>query len=161
MKPEHFENIYFIGIGGIGMSALARYFHQMGKNIAGYDRTSTPLIDNLIQLGMDVHFKDNIELVPEKFLNFSNTLVIYTPAIPSDHMEYSYFKGNHFNIYKRSEILGLLTREKNSIAVAGTHGKTSISTMISHILFQTLRQTYRPPRTGKRNLLLFSAVLEV
>lgn len=137
MQLEQYKNMYFIGIGGIGMSALARYFHHMGKKVAGYDRISTSLTDLLQNEGMHVHFKDNFELIPGEFKNPSNTLIIYTPAIPSEHNELIYFKNNHFYIYKRSEILGLITRDKFGIAIAGTHGKTSISTMLSHILFQT------------------------
>ncbi|MDD5571600.1 MAG: Mur ligase domain-containing protein, partial [Bacteroidales bacterium] len=129
MKLENLNNIYFIGIGGIGMSALARYFKSRGKNVSGYDRTSTPLTRQLMDEGMEIHFEENIKMLPGKI-----DLVIYTPAIPSTHAELKYFKENGYQVKKRSEVLGLLTKNNFTIAVAGTHGKTTISSMIAHVL---------------------------
>jgi UDP-N-acetylmuramate--alanine ligase len=128
------QNVYFLGIGGIGMSALARYFHANGMVVAGYDRTSTHLTEQLIAEGIDIHFDDLPGLIPKPFRSPENTLVILTPAIPGDHTELEYFRKNNFVIYKRSQILGLITKDKKAIAVAGTHGKTTVSTMIAHIL---------------------------
>ena len=129
-----FKNIYFIGIGGIGMSALARFFISENKNVAGYDRIETEITDELKKIDIKIHFDDNIELINKQFLDNKNTLVIYTPAIPKEHSELNYFKNNGFKIYKRAEILGEIANSKKGIAVAGTHGKTTISSMISHIL---------------------------
>jgi UDP-N-acetylmuramate--alanine ligase len=129
-----FKRIYFIGIGGIGMSALARYFKATGKDVAGYDRTNTNLTRELINSGINIHFEDDIELIPRNYLKNSDTLVIITPAIPIDHKELTHFRKNNFKIFKRSEVLGLIVNKKNNIAVSGTHGKTTVSTMIAHIL---------------------------
>lgn len=127
-----FGNIYFIGIGGIGMSSIARYFKHIGKNVAGYDRTSTVLTRALEEEGMDIHYEDNVALVPDIFKNVSDTLVIYTPAIPSEHAELNYFRDNGFRIVKRSKALGELSQGKYLMAVAGTHGKTTTSTMAAY-----------------------------
>jgi UDP-N-acetylmuramate--alanine ligase len=116
------------------MSALARFFHTNGMQVAGYDRTPTHLTEQLIAEGIDVHFKDLPALIPERFRSPENTLIVLTPAIPNDHTELEYFRKNNFVINKRSQILGLITRDKKTIAVAGTHGKTTVSTMIAHIL---------------------------
>ncbi|HSN50345.1 MAG TPA: Mur ligase domain-containing protein, partial [Bacteroidales bacterium] len=126
---ERYSNIYFLGIGGIGMSALARYFLLEGASISGYDRTSTDLTDLLIEEGMNIHFREDIRLIPENV-----DLVIYTPAIPKDHAEYQYFLKNGYPMKKRAEVLGMITSDAITIAVAGTHGKTTISTLIAHIL---------------------------
>ncbi len=131
------KSVYFIGIGGIGMSALARYFIVNGFNVAGYDRTPTILTKELEEEGIDIHFEDNINAVGNAYCVSKETLVIYTPAIPKDHSELNYFINNGFAIKKRSEVLGLLTRERKGICVAGTHGKTTISTMVSHLLKQS------------------------
>lgn len=134
------HRIYFIGIGGIGMSALARYFLSVGCEVAGYDRTSSQLTDDLIQEGCMIHFEDNIEQIPVEFRiqeNIHQNLIILTPAIPDDHTELNYFRGNNFQILKRSQVLGMLTNSTKSIAVAGTHGKTTITTLIAHILNQS------------------------
>lgn len=134
MRLGEIENIYFIGIGGIGMSALALYFNALGKNVVGYDRTATTLTGNLMKEGIDIHFIDNMDLIPVKFRESADkTLIIYTPAIPKMHSELKYFQENNYNIYKRSQVLGMLTKEFESIAVAGTHGKTTTSTMLAHI----------------------------
>lgn len=127
------HRVYFIGIGGIGMSALARYFLSEGKAVAGYDRLSTPLSDQLVREGMNIHFSDDISLIPEEYRNRQNTLVVYTPAIPESHSEYLYFRHKGFEIMKRSQVLGRIMENHKSIAVAGTHGKTTISSMIAHI----------------------------
>ena len=125
--------VYFLGIGGIGMSALARYFNQKGLHVAGYDRVSTSLTNQLISEGMDIHFEDNPDLIPGKFRQRDNTLVVFTPAINADHKELEYFRDNNFRVEKRSAVLGSIISEGNGIAVAGTHGKTTISGMIAHI----------------------------
>ncbi len=137
MNLNKITHIYFIGIGGIGMSALARYFKTLGKQVAGYDRTATTLTSQLIAEGMDIHFEDNVQLVPSAFLDKSNSdkiLVIYTPAIPKSHSELNYFNDNAFSVVKRSKVLGLITSANYTVAVAGTHGKTTTSSMIAHIL---------------------------
>ena len=129
-----FQNIYFLGIGGIGMSALARYFNSTGYSVGGYDKTPSPLTDQLIQEGCEIHFKDLGEDIPLKFNRKSTTLVVLTPAIPVDHSEWKYFKETGFTILKRSEVLGLITQKLKGLCVAGTHGKTTTSTMLAHIL---------------------------
>jgi UDP-N-acetylmuramate--alanine ligase len=136
MNFSQFKNIYFLGIGGIGMSALARYFNVTGKEVSGYDKTSTPLTDELINEGIDIHFSDDIRLVKRNIIDNgqSNTLVIYTPAVPASHGELNFFKSNNYIIKKRSEVLGMITENTFTIAVAGTHGKTTTSSMIAHIL---------------------------
>jgi UDP-N-acetylmuramate--alanine ligase len=127
-------NIYMIGIGGIGMSALARYFLAQGKKVAGYDRVSTRLTDDLAREGSDIHFTADLTYIKESFPDPGNLLVIYTPAVPPDHLELQYFRKGGYRIMKRAEMLGILSRDKDCIAVAGTHGKTTISTMIAHLL---------------------------
>lgn len=136
MNLAGIQNIYFIGIGGIGMSAIARYFHRLGKNVSGYDKTATHLTDELVQEGIAIHFSDDISLIAENYKNKENTLVVITPAIPKDHTEWNYFKNNGFEIKKRAEVLGIITRNTYSLAVAGTHGKTTTSSMLAHILYQ-------------------------
>ncbi len=133
MTLNDYDSIYFLGIGGIGMSNLARWFKRSGKKIGGYDRTPTPLTHELIEEGMEIHFEDKVELLPG-YVNKSRTLVVFTPAIPKNHVEYNYLKDNGFTIMKRSEVLGLITKDYKTIAVAGTHGKTTTSSLISHIL---------------------------
>jgi UDP-N-acetylmuramate--alanine ligase len=124
---------YFIGAGGIGMSALARYFKSLEKIVMGYDKTPTDLTLQLEKEGIDLHFEDHIDKIP-KFLNPENTLVIYTPAVPKEHKEFRYFSQNGFNVMKRSEVLGEITKNTYGIAVAGTHGKTTTSSILGHIL---------------------------
>ena len=133
MTLNKYDSIYFLGIGGIGMSALARWFKRSGKKIGGYDRTPTPLTHELIEEGMEIHFEDKIEMIPG-YVNNTRTLVILTPAMPKNHVEWNYLKDNGFTIMKRSEVLGLITKDYKTIAVAGTHGKTTTSSLISHIL---------------------------
>ena len=133
MKLNEVKKIYFLGIGGIGMSALARYFLALGKDVAGYDRTSTSLTDQLIREGINIHFQDDLSLVPEIYKSKGDTLIVYTPAVPVSHTELRYFLEENFSILKRSEILGIIMQNHKGIAVAGTHGKTTISSMIAHI----------------------------
>jgi len=135
MKLQDIHNVYFIGVGGIGMSAIARYFHRLGKNVAGYDKTPTHLTDELIAEGIDIHFTDQIEQIKEIYKNPAQTLVVITPAIPKDHAEWNYFKSHGFVIKKRAEVLGLITEHTYSFAVAGTHGKTTTSSMLAHIMY--------------------------
>jgi UDP-N-acetylmuramate--alanine ligase len=128
------ERAYFIGAGGIGMSALARYLKAKGLQVAGYDRVSTPLTDSLIREGIKLHFEDSPDQIPQGFKESGATLVVYTPAIPSTHKELSFFREKDFHIMKRSELLGEIMKTTRGIAVAGTHGKTTVSSMIAHIL---------------------------
>ncbi|MFC2100189.1 Mur ligase domain-containing protein, partial [Bacteroidota bacterium] len=129
MELEKLNTIYLLGIGGIGMSALARFFKGKEKTVSGYDKTSTPLTSALISEGIKVHFKEQPELIPE-----NTDLVIYTPAIPPDNKEFLHVKDNSFPLLKRSEVLGILTQSGYTIAVAGTHGKTTITSLITHLL---------------------------
>ncbi|MDX1768921.1 MAG: UDP-N-acetylmuramate--L-alanine ligase [Arenibacter troitsensis] len=137
MGVKDIHNVYFIGIGGIGMSALARYFKFIGKNVAGYDKTETPLTMDLVDLGIQVHYEDDLQLVSKEYLDPNNTLVVYTPAVPNDHGEYNYFIAHGFQVKKRSEVLGLITRDTFCFAVAGTHGKTTTSCILAHLLKET------------------------
>lgn len=137
MNLKEIHNVYFIGIGGIGMSALARYFHFLGKNVAGYDKTEVPLTCELTALGMDIHYSDDIGLIKNTYLDPSNTLVVYTPAVPKDHTEYHYFLDRGFRVKKRSEVLGIVTENSFCFAVAGTHGKTTTSCILAHLLKET------------------------
>jgi UDP-N-acetylmuramate--alanine ligase len=135
VKLTDYNNVYFLGIGGIGMSALARWFNRNGFQVAGYDRTSTSLTQELMDEGISIHFDDNPSQIPSDFLEDSkHLLVIYTPAIPSDHLELNYFHDAGIPMYKRSQVLGKITENIFTVAVAGTHGKTTTSSMIAHIL---------------------------
>ena len=137
MNLNSIHNVYFIGIGGIGMSALARYFKFVNKNVAGYDRTASPLTSELAASGIAIHYDDNPELVEENNYDVKNTLVVYTPAVPTNHKEYQYFLASGFEIKKRSEVLGLITKDSFCLAVAGTHGKTTTSSILAHLLKET------------------------
>src|SRR5512138_3434015 len=123
------KSVYFLGIGGIGMSALARYFHLRGASVAGYDRIRTSITDQLIAEGIDVHFEEDPKALPKHI-----DLVIITPAIPQEHRELLHFISREIPVMKRSEMLGMICRNYKTIAVAGTHGKTTTSTLIAHIL---------------------------
>ena len=136
MNLNQIHNVYFIGIGGIGMSALARYFQNIGKNVSGYDKTPTMLTDELIAGGMDIHFEDSISAIPTEFY-IENTLVIVTPAVPVSHSEWNYFIERDYVIKKRAEVLGLITKDTFCFAVAGTHGKTTTSSILGHILYES------------------------
>ncbi len=133
MQLNNYDTVYFLGIGGIGMSALARWFNQQGMFVAGYDRTPTPLTSELEKEGIQIHFEDDIKLIPSQ-VETNKTLFVYTPAIPKNHKEFNYLKGKGYTILKRSEVLGLITKSHKTIAVAGTHGKTTTSSLITHIL---------------------------
>ena len=128
-KLDTIKNIYFIGIGGIGMSALARYFVAKGCVVSGYDKTKTILTEALSELGIDIHYEDSIDL-----LDKNASVVVYTPAIPESHRELAYYRANGYEVVKRSDVLGWITEGTVNICVAGTHGKTTVSTMIAHLL---------------------------
>ncbi|WP_420387980.1 UDP-N-acetylmuramate--L-alanine ligase [Roseivirga sp.] len=135
MNLEQIHNVYFVGIGGIGMSALARWFRHNGKSVSGYDRTATELTDRLIQEGIDVHFTDDVQLIDQAVKeNKEQTLVIYTPAIPKDHSELNWLREQGYEVLKRAQVLGVITQNMRSVAVAGTHGKTTTSSMVVHLL---------------------------
>lgn len=135
MKIKNIHSAYFIGIGGIGMSALARWFHHNGVQVYGYDKTSTKLTTQLESEGISIHFEDEIEKMPDfTFRNSKEVLIVYTPAIPKDHKGFNYLKEKGISLYKRSEVLGKLTEGMFTVAVAGTHGKTTTSSMIAHLL---------------------------
>lgn len=132
-----YTNIYFLGIGGIGMSALARYFKAKGFDVAGYDRIRSMLCEELEAENISIHYDDSIKLIPSNFLQKEKTLVVYTPAIPSEHSEFQYFQQHNFTIQKRAQVLGEITRLERGLCIAGTHGKTTTSTMTAHLLKQS------------------------
>ena len=134
MKLKDIKSVYFLGAGGIGMSALVRYFLNEGKFVGGYDRTPSELTGKLIEEGAVLHFEENIDLVPTECKDPESTLVVYTPAIPTDHKEWSLFREGGFAIKKRAEVLGIITNGKRGVCAAGTHGKTTTSTMTAHLL---------------------------
>lgn len=131
------ENYYFLGIGGIGMSAIARYFKAKGFNVAGYDRTASLLTHELEKEGIALNYSDEVEVIPSEYKNPDNTFVVFTPAIPKDNVQYNFFVSNNFVMQKRAQVLGDITRRERGLCVAGTHGKTTTSTMIAHILKQS------------------------
>jgi len=137
MNKRNYSKYYFIGIGGIGMSNLARYFMSKGNPVGGYDSTESALTQTLSQEGALIHYVDNIELVPEEFIDKDNTLIVYTPAVSENHSELSYFRKEGFTLMKRAQILGEITKHNRSICVAGTHGKTTVSSITAHILYQS------------------------
>src|SRR5580765_1892485 len=126
---KNIQKIYFIGIGGIGMSALARYFRFHGKDVSGYDKTETVLTKQLVKEGIPIHYEEDLALAPK-----DAQWIVYTPAVPTDHKELQYYRENNYTILKRSDVLGVITNSSFNICVAGTHGKTTVSTMIAHLL---------------------------
>ena len=129
--------VYFVGIGGIGMSAIARYFLSRGITVGGYDRIPSDLTEQLCKEGALVHYEDNVDLIPVECRDKEHTLVIYTPAIPSEHSELTFFRQQSFEIQKRAQVLGILTHAYKGLCVAGTHGKTTTSSMAAHLLHQS------------------------
>ena len=136
MKLQNIHTVYFIGIGGIGMSAIARFFNASGKQVLGYDKTPTKLTNKLIDEGINIHFEDLGEIVLNG-LDIEKTLVVYTPAIPDQHQEYIAFKNNGYNLIKRAKALGIISESQLTFAVAGTHGKTTTSSIMAHVLYET------------------------
>lgn len=134
---NNIKAVYFIGIGGIGMSNLARYFMSKGKKVAGYDRTETPLTKELVKEGAEIHYSDRVSLIPEYCKDKDTTLVVYTPAVPSENEEVIYFHQQNFTIQKRAQVLGTITKSSKALCCAGTHGKTTTSSMLAHILKQS------------------------
>ncbi len=132
MDVKNVNRVYFIGIGGIGMSALARFFRERGAVVSGYDKTETDLTVTLVEEGMNIHYADDINLLDKEA-----ELVVYTPAIPADHKEFNWYRANNYLVYKRSDVLQRITEAMHAITVAGTHGKTTISTMIAYLLRET------------------------
>ena len=137
MDVNILKSVYFIGAGGIGMSALVRYFLSKGKKVGGYDRTPSELTAKLIEEGAQIHYEETPEKIPSDFLIAENTLIVYTAAMPNDHILLQYFRNHGFTIYKRAQVLGMLTRSSKGLCAAGTHGKTTTSTMTAHLLHQS------------------------
>ena len=137
MQMKEIESVYFVGAGGIGMSALVRYFLTKGYNVGGYDKTPSDLTEKLIEEGAKIHYVEDVEAIDACFKQKDSTLVVYTPAIPSEHAEMVYFRENGFEIQKRAQVLGFLTQSHKGLCVAGTHGKTTTSTMAAHLLHQS------------------------
>lgn len=137
MKLDEIKSVYFIGAGGIGVSALIRFFLSKQKAVAGYDRTPSELTARLIEEGVDIHYEENVALIPDYCRDPKTTLVVYSAAIPETHQELTYFRNEGFEIQKRAQVLGTVTLGTKCLAVAGTHGKTTTSTMAAHILYQS------------------------
>ena len=137
MKAEQIKAVYFVGIGGIGMSAIARYFLSRNLVVAGYDRTPSDLTEQLRKEGALVHYEDNTDLIPAPCRDKESTLIVFTPAIPTEHKELTFFREQGFEIQKRAQVLGTLTRSLKGLCVAGTHGKTTTSSMTAHLLHQS------------------------
>ena len=137
MNIDNIKSVYFVGAGGIGMSALIRYFLSKGKKVAGYDKTPSDLTEQLNREGADIHYEDNIDLIPGVYKNTDDTLVVYTPAIPATHSELRYFQTQGFEVMKRARVLGEITNCTKGLCVAGTHGKTTTSSLIAHLLKQS------------------------
>jgi UDP-N-acetylmuramate--alanine ligase len=137
MELKDIKSVYFVGAGGIGMSAIARYFIHKGLVVAGYDKTPSDLTHQLEKEGMLIHYEENIDEIPHACKDKNSTLVIYTPAIPADHKELKFFNENGFEVMKRAQVLGILTRSHKGLCFAGTHGKTTTSTMCAHIMHQS------------------------
>lgn len=137
MEMQKITSVYFVGVGGIGMSALARYFEAKGKHVAGYDKTPSDLTAALINEGIRIHYMDDVALIPADCKQVDSTLVVYTPAIPETHAELNYFRESGFTLMKRAQVLGEITRSERGLCVAGTHGKTTTSSMLAHLLKQS------------------------
>ncbi|MDH6312882.1 UDP-N-acetylmuramate--alanine ligase [Parabacteroides sp. PFB2-10] len=137
MQLNDIQSLYFVGAGGIGMSALVRYFLSKGKKVAGYDRTSSVLTEQLNAEGAEIHYEDNVALIPAWCKNPADTLVVYTPAVPNDHTELSWFREKGFTVMKRAQLLGEITRSARGLCIAGTHGKTTTSSITAHVLKQS------------------------
>lgn len=137
MQTKEIKSVYFVGAGGIGMSALVRYFLTKGYNVGGYDKTPSELTEKLIEEGAKIHYEENVEDIDSCFKQKDNTLIVYTPAIPAEHKEMVYFRERGFEIQKRAQVLGFLTQSHKGLCVAGTHGKTTTSTMAAHLLHQS------------------------
>lgn len=136
MNWSQYTNVYFLGIGGIGMSALARYALRSGKKVAGYDKTETELTKTLVSEGMQIHYEDDVQLIPDAFLDVQKTVIVRTPAVPADHTEWAFFQNNNFHIVKRAELLGAFSENPYCFAIAGTHGKTTTTAILGHLLVQ-------------------------
>ena len=130
MNLKNIHNIYFLGIGGIGMSAIARYFASNGKKVAGYDKIPSPITEELEELGIAIHFEDRLKNIPISFLDKNKTLVVYTPAVSKNHTELNYFLDNNFTVLKRAEILGKITENTFCLAVSGTHRKSKMNFLV-------------------------------
>ena len=143
MNLDLYKHIYLIGVGGIGMSALARYFNSKGKMVCGYDKVKSELCIELETEGINIHYSDDVNEIPEPIKNagFNDILVIYTPAISSENKVLSFFTNKGFKVYKRAEVLGMISKQSFTIAVAGTHGKTTTSTILAHILKQAGKES--------------------
>ena len=137
MNLKSFDNIYFIGIGGIGMSALANYFRKKNIKVSGYDKTQTKITDSLISMDIEIVFTDDYSTIGEEYMNPENTLVIITPAIPKSNSILNFFQSRDFKIIKRAEALGLITNKTKCLAIAGTHGKTTTTSILAHLLFES------------------------
>ena len=137
MDVNQLKAVYFIGAGGIGMSALVRYFLSKGKKVGGYDRTPSELTEKLIEEGAQIHYEESVELIAPEFLDAESTLIVFTPAIPENHAELQYFRNHGFTIQKRAQVLGMLTHSGKGLCAAGTHGKTTTSSMTAHLLHQS------------------------
>ena len=137
MEIDAIKSVYFIGAGGIGMSALVRYFLSLGKEVAGYDRTPSALTERLNAEGAVIHYDDDCSLIPDSCKDKEHTLVVYTPAVPDNHSELTYFRDHGFDIQKRAQVLGTITRSRRGLCVAGTHGKTTTSSMAAHLIYNS------------------------
>ena len=137
MNIDAIKSVYFIGAGGIGMSALVRYFLSLGKVVAGYDRTPSELTERLNAEGAAIHYEDNVVLIPDTCRSKEHTLVVYTPAVPKEHGEFTWFREQGFEIQKRAQVLGTITRSRKGLCVAGTHGKTTTSSMAAHLVYNS------------------------
>ena len=137
MEIDAIKSVYFIGAGGIGMSALVRYFLSLKKEVAGYDRTPSVLTERLNTEGAAIHYEDDCSLIPKSCQDKEHTLVVYTPAVPNDHSELTYFREHGFEIQKRAQVLGTITRSRRGLCVAGTHGKTTTSSMAAHLIYNS------------------------